>query len=175
MAYFVFFVRNGCFFCKLSGKNPMEELSKQEVELLRILQKNARFDITDLTERLHMSRTSVYDRIKKLEQEGYIKNYAAIVDHKKVGLNFIVIVTVSLNSQRLDYVEEFSRQVAMLDEVVEAYVTGGIFDYILKVVVKDPEAFNDFIATKLSVIPNISKIKSSFVMNYVKQSTVLPI
>ncbi|MCP2029510.1 Lrp/AsnC family transcriptional regulator [Flavobacterium sp. HSC-32F16] len=150
----------------------MQELNKQEIELLRILQKNARFDITDLTERLNMSRTSVYDRIKRLENEGYIKDYVAIIDQKKVGLNFTVIINVSLNSQRLELVEEFSRQVAALDEVVEGYVTGGIFDYVLKVVVKDPEAFNDFIQ-KLSNIPNISKVQSSFVMSYIKQSTAL--
>jgi DNA-binding Lrp family transcriptional regulator len=151
----------------------MEELSKQELELLRILQKNSRFDIADLTEKLGMSRTSVYDRIKKLESEGYIRDYVAIIDNKKVGLNFTVIVNVSLVSQRIDYVEEFSRQVAALGEVVEAYVTGGIFDYVLKVVVRDPDAFNEFIAKKLSVIANISKIQSSFVMTYIKQSTAL--
>lgn len=151
----------------------MEELSKQEIELLRILQKNSRFDITDLTEKLNMSRTSVYDRIKKLENEGYINDYVAIVNPKKVGLNFTVIVNVSLISQRLEFVEEFSKQIAALDEVVEGYVTGGIFDYVLKVVVKDPEAFNDFITKKLSVIPNISKVQSSFVMSYIKQSTAL--
>lgn len=152
----------------------MEELSKQELELLRILQKNCRFDITELTERLNMSRTSVYDRIKKLENEGYIKDYVALVDHKKVGLNFTVIVNVALNSQRIEYVEEFLEKVAVLDEIMEAYVTGGIFDVILKVVVKDPDAFNDFVTKKLSTIPNISKIQSSFVMRYIKQSTVLP-
>ncbi|MCC9070233.1 Lrp/AsnC family transcriptional regulator [Flavobacterium sp. F-65] len=151
----------------------MEELSKQEIELLRILQKNSRFDITDLTEKLNMSRTSVYDRIKKLENEGYIDEYVAIINPKKVGLNFTVIINVSLISQRLEFVEEFSKQVAELDEVVEGYVTGGIFDYVLKVVVKDPEAFNDFIVKKLSIIPNISKVQSSFVMSYIKQSTAL--
>jgi Lrp/AsnC family leucine-responsive transcriptional regulator len=151
----------------------MEELNKQELELLRMLQRNSRFDINNLTDKLNMSRTSVYDKIKKLESEGYIKDYVALVDHKKVGLNFTVIVTVSLNSQRIDYVEEFSRQVAALEEVVEAYVTGGIFDYVLKVVVKDPDTYNEFIANKLSVIPHISKIQSSFVMSYIKQSTEL--
>lgn len=152
----------------------MEELSNQELELLRLLQKNCRFDITELTERLNMSRTSVYDRIRKLESEGYIKDYVALVDHKKVGLNFTVIVNVALNSQRIEYVEEFLEKVAVLDEIMEAYVTGGIFDVILKVIVKDPDAFNDFVTNKLSVIPNISKIQSSFVMRYIKQSTVLP-
>lgn len=152
----------------------MEELSKQEVELLRILQKNARFDISDLTERLNMSRTSVYDRIKKLENEGYIKEYVAIVDRKKVGLNFTVIVNVSLNSQRLEYVEEFLEKISNLEEVMEVYVTGGIFDMVLKVVVKDPDSFSDFVAHKLSRIPHISKIQSSFVMRYIKQTSALP-
>lgn len=152
----------------------MEALSPQEWALLRFLQKDSRFDINDLMKQLNMSRTTVYERIKKLENEGYIKGYVALIDHEKVGLNFTVIVTVSLISQRAEFVEAFSEEVAQLDEVVEAYVTGGIFDYVLKVMVKDLKAYNDFVAKKLSVIPNISNIKSSFVMNYIKQSTVLP-
>lgn len=152
----------------------MEQLSSQELDLLRILQKDSAFEVNDLIKRLNMSRTSVYERIKKLENEGYIKGYVAIIDREKIGLNFTVIVTVSLISQRAEYVEEFSEQVAQLAEVVEAYVTGGIFDYVLKVMVKDLKAYNDFIAKKLSIIPNISNIKSSFVMSYIKQSTELP-
>ena len=153
----------------------MEELSKQEIKLLRLLQNNSKFDISDLTERLNMSRTSVYDKIKKLENDGYIKEYVAIIDQKKVGLKFTVIVNVSLNSQRLEYVDEFLEQISDLNEVMEAYVTGGVFDMVLKVVVKDPEAFNDFVSNKLSAIPHISKIQSSFVMRYIKQKTALPI
>lgn len=152
----------------------MEELSNQEIELLRLLQKNSRFDISDLTERLNMSRTSVYDRIKKLENEGYIKEYVAIIDQKKVGLKFTVIVNVSLNSQRIEYVDEFLKKIADLNEVMDAYVTGGIFDVVLKVVTNDPDAFNDFVTRKLSAIPHISKIQSSFVMRHIKQTTALP-
>ncbi len=152
----------------------MENLNKQEVELLRLLQKNSKFDISDLTERLNMSRTSVYDRIKKLENEGYIKEYVAIIDQRKIGLKFTVIVNVSLNSQRIEYVEEFLEKISNLDEVMEAYVTGGIFDVVLKTVTKDPDAFNDFVTQKLSVIPHISKIQSSFVMRYIKQTSALP-
>jgi DNA-binding Lrp family transcriptional regulator len=152
----------------------MEELNKQEFELLRLLQKNMRFDITDLTEKLNMSRTSVYDKIKKLENEGYIKAYVALIDQRKVGLKFSVIVNVSLNSQRIEYVDEFLERISDLDEVTEAYVTGGVFDVILKVIVKDPDAYNDFVAKKLSAIPQISKIQSSFVMRYIKQTTALP-
>ncbi len=173
-----------CFLCVLFnfsiafsifiGKNPMEELSKQEIELLRLLQHNAKFDITDLTVRLNMSRTSVYDRIRKLENEGYIKGYVAIIDQRKVGLKFTVFVNVSLNSQRIEYIDDFLKQILDLDEVMEAYVTGGIFDVVLKVVTKDPEAYNDFVTRKLSAISHISKIQSSFVMRYIKQTLELP-
>ena len=151
----------------------MENLSNQEIELLRILQKSSKFEITELMDRLHMSRTSVYERIRRLEAEGYIKNYVALVDCQKVGLNFTVIVSVTLKSQSIEYVEEFSRQIASLDEVVEAFVTAGIFDYILKVVVKDPDTYNQFYAKKLSAIPQISKIQSSYVMTHIKESTEL--
>ncbi|MCK7554076.1 Lrp/AsnC family transcriptional regulator [Chitinophaga sedimenti] len=154
----------------------MEALDAQEVALLKILQRNSKYDINELTEKLNMSRTSIYDRIKRLENEGYIRGYVALLDAKKVGLSFTVIVNVSLNLQQgIEYVEAFSREVSALPEVVEAYITSGIVDYVLKVMVKDPEAFHDFIARKLSAIPNISKIQSSFVMNYIKQSTALPI
>jgi len=152
----------------------MQALSKQEKELLRLLQKNSRFEISVLMEQLNMSRTSVYERIRKLEAEGYIKEYVTIVDQKKVGLNFTVIVDVSLNTQRIEYVEEFLAQIRELDEIMDAYVTGGIFDVVLKVVTADPEAFNEFVTKKLSAIPHISKIQSSFVMRTIKQTTSLP-
>ncbi|NIG54067.1 Lrp/AsnC family transcriptional regulator [Chitinophaga sp. Cy-1792] len=152
----------------------MQTLHEQDLALLRILQSNSRFDIAEIMKQLNISRSSVYEKIKKLEAEGYIKDYVALIDHKKVGLNFFVIVNVSLNTQRIEYVDEFLEKIKGLEEIMEAYVTGGIFDVILKVVTKDPEAYNDFVTKKLSAIPHISKIQSSFVMRYVKQTTALP-
>ncbi|MDR2283892.1 MAG: Lrp/AsnC family transcriptional regulator [Sphingobacterium sp.] len=152
----------------------MEKISPQEMTLLRELQKNAKFDINELTDTLNMSRTSVYDRIKRLETEGYIKEYVAILDQEKVGLNFTVIVNVSLISQQKAHVDSFLEQITALDEVMDAYVTGGIFDIVLKVVVSSPEAYNAFASGKLSAIPEVSKIQSSFVMRYIKQTTALP-
>lgn len=146
----------------------MPALSEQELSLLRTLQKNSKFDINELMDRLNMSRTTVYEKIRKLEQEGFITGYVALVDRRKLGLNLTVFCTVTLTSQVADYVDTFSKQVAELDEVVECYVTGGIFDYILKVVVKDLEEYNNFVTRKLSIIPNVSQVKSAFVMNYVK-------
>jgi Lrp/AsnC family leucine-responsive transcriptional regulator len=102
----------------------MDALNKQDHGLLVRLQTNAKFDINDLMADLNMSRTSVYERIKKLEQEGYITGYVALVDKKKVGLDLTVICTVSLNSQRAECVKEFNEAVIMLEEVIECYVTG---------------------------------------------------
>ena len=152
----------------------MEVLTTQELELLRLLQANSKIEISDLTTRLNMSRTSVYEKIRKLETAGYIRNYVAIIDPQKVGLNFTVIVNVSLNTQRIEYVDEFLGQIQGLDEITEAYVTGGIFDVILKVVTRDPAAFSEFVTKKLSAIPHINKIQSSFVMRYIKETTALP-
>ncbi len=152
----------------------MEAITKQEKMLLRALQKNSKFDISTLTEDLHMSRTSVYEKIKKLENEGFIKGYVALIDEKKVGLNFTVIVNVQLESQQFEVTEEFAKRVREIDEVMQAYVISGVYDCVLKVVVKNPEEFNDFVVKKLSVIPQVSKIQSSFVMSYMKQSTELP-
>ena len=152
----------------------MGNISEQERALLKALQKNSKFDITALTDKLHMSRTSVYEKIKKLEQEGYIKGYVALIDEKKVGLNFTVIVNVQLESQQYEVTEEFARRVREIDEVMQAYVISGVYDCVLKVVVRNPEEFNDFVVKKLSVIPQVSKIQSSFVMSYMKQSTELP-
>jgi DNA-binding Lrp family transcriptional regulator len=153
----------------------MEALSKQDHGLLVRLQTNAKFDINDLMADLNMSRTSVYERIKKLEQEGYITGYVALVDKKKVGLDLTVICTVSLNSQRAECVKEFNEAVIMLEEVIECYVTGGIFDYILKIVVRDLDEYSQFVTHKLSIIPHVSTVKSSFVLNCVKASSILPI
>lgn len=152
----------------------MEVLTAQELALLRTLQVNSKFDINELVKTLNMSRTTVYEKIKKLEQEGFISGYVALINRRKLGLHLTVFCTVTLTSQVAECVETFSTQAAALDEVVECYVTGGIFDYILKVVVKDLEDYNHFVTRKLSVIPYVSQVKSAFVMNDVKGSGALP-
>jgi DNA-binding Lrp family transcriptional regulator len=87
----------------------------------------------------------------------------------------MVFCAVSLNIQNADLISKFSQQIKEIEEIIECYLTGGVFDFILKVIVKDLEAYNNFASNKLATIQNVSKIQSSFVLDEIKYSTVLPL
>jgi DNA-binding Lrp family transcriptional regulator len=159
----------------MQGKNPSLTLDKVDRGILRHLQKNSKFDIKELSEALNMTKTPIYKRIAALEEAGYITDYVALLDRKMVGLPLMVFCAVSLNIQNAEFIAKFNKQVKEIDEIVECYLTGGIFDFILKVIVSDLEAYNDFASNKLATIPNVGKIQSSFVLTEIKYSTVLPL
>lgn len=162
-------------------KNPttLEKNSKLTIDatdrnLLKLLQVNGKLKIKELAEELGMTTTPVFERIKRLEREGYITGYTARVDQKKLGYSLVVLCTVSLQAHRVNSIMEFEEQIQQLPEVVECYHTTGQSDYLLKVVVKDMAAYQHFISRKLAALNNIGKVQSSFVMNIVKQSAHLP-
>lgn len=157
------------------GKNPVQQLDHTDLLILKHLQANARFNMKELSDELHMTKTPIYERIKRLEQDGFINRYVAILDRKKVGIPLMVFCAVSLTVQNADYIEQFNAQIAGMEEIVECHLTGGVFDFILKVVVRDLEAYNNFASGKLATIPNVGKIQSSFVLNEIKNSTALPL
>ncbi len=150
-------------------------LDVTDVSILRHLQKNAKFDIADLCRTLNMTKAPIYKRIILLENAGYIAKYVAILDRKKIGLPLLVFCAVSLNIQNAEYISQFRNKIKDIDEIIECYLTGGIFDFILKIIVADLDAYNDFASNKLATISNVGKIQSSFVLEDVKYSTVLPI
>ncbi|SEI69770.1 Lrp/AsnC family transcriptional regulator [Dyadobacter koreensis] len=158
----------------VTGKNPSMALDKIDRQILGHLQENAKFDMQQLSALLHMTKTPIYKRIVALEQAGYISKYVALLDRKKVGFPLLVFCAVSLNIQNADYIAKFNEQVKLIDEIVECYLTGGVFDFILKVIVSDLEAYNNFASNKLATIPNVGKIQSSFVLTEVKSSTAIP-
>jgi len=157
------------------GKNPPSALDHVDRMILNHLQKNAKFDMKILSKEVNMTKTPIYKRIIALEGAGYIKGYVALVDRKLVGLPLMVFCAVSLNIQNADYIARFNAQVKQIEEITECYLTGGVFDFILKIIVKDLEAYNNFASNKLATIPNVGKIQSSFVLDEIKSSTVLPI
>lgn len=157
------------------GKNPPFPLDKIDKMILKHLQQNAKFDIQQLSTVLHMTKTPIYKRIVSLEEAGYITRYVALVDRKLIGLPLMVFCAVSLSIQNAAFIAEFNKQVEHIEEIVECYLTGGVFDFILKVIVSDLEAYNNFASNKLATIPNVGKIQSSFVLNEIKYSTILPI
>jgi Lrp/AsnC family leucine-responsive transcriptional regulator len=115
--------------------------------------------------------------VKRLEKEGYIDRYVAVLNRKKVGLGLLVMCDVSLKEHNRDYIQQFESAVRQLKEVMECYHIAGAFDYLLKVVVTDMDAYQQFVKEKLATLDNIGRVQSYFVMTEVKSSTriqVLP-
>lgn len=158
-----------------SGKSPLLVLNETDRQILIALQIDANPNIKQLADKLNLSKTPIYNRIKQLEEAGYIKGYVALLDRKMVDVSLVVFCAVSLTIQNAEYISLFNKEIKKLDEIVECYLTGGVFDFILKVMVKDLEAYNNFASNKLAQIQNVGKIQSSFVLTEVKSSTAVPL
>ncbi|MRX64840.1 Lrp/AsnC family transcriptional regulator [Maribacter luteus] len=146
-----------------------------DIKLLGLLQENSKKTTKEYANKLNLSVTAVYERIKRLEKTGVIKNYVALVDKKKVNKAFVVLCHVKLTQHAKAYVLQFEKEVQQLQEVVECYHTSGDYDYILKIYVRDMEAYRDFMVTKLTALNHIGSTQSSFVINEVKHTTRIPL
>ncbi|WP_431129095.1 Lrp/AsnC family transcriptional regulator [Flagellimonas flava] len=152
-----------------------ERLDAIDREILKILEKDAKTIAKTIAEQLGLTKTPVYERIRRLEQEGYIKNYAAILDKEKIEHSITVFSFVSLEAQKGHLMDDFLNQVKQFAEVTECFVVGGEFDFLLKVIVKDLDAYYDFAKTKIASLPNIGAVKSAFVLKEVKNETSFPL
>ncbi|GAA4277346.1 Lrp/AsnC family transcriptional regulator [Aquimarina mytili] len=143
--------------------------------ILLLLQKDGKITIKDIAERLNLTTTPIFERVKKLEREGYIKSYKAILDRKKVGLQLMAFCNITLNLHQKDFIKKFEKEIQQFPEVVECYHVAGMFDYLIKIYASDMEQYQDFLSNKLASLENISKVQSSFVMTEVKDFSYLPI
>lgn len=143
--------------------------------ILQMLQLDGKMKIKEIASALKMTTTPIFDRIKKLEREGYIKGYSTIVDREKLGFDLVTFVTLTLDKHHLDYVHIFEKDILALKEVVACYHIAGRYDYLLKVVVEDMQAYQEFITQKLGSLVYIRRVQSSFVMTEVKQEQGIPI
>jgi len=146
-----------------------------DLTILRLLQANSQLTIKEIASRINLSITPVHDRIRKLEREGYIDRYVALLNRKRLGKSLVVYCNVTLDKQRKESFEEFNETISQLPEVLECSVVSGNFDYLLKVVADDVEGYNTFYQKNLSVLKSVSHISSFFVMSEVKSTTELPI
>lgn len=153
----------------------MYKLDKIDKRLLTILQQDAKANIKEIAAQLNMTKTPIYERIKRLEREGLIEKYVAVLNKKKVSNSITVFCSVSLESQKLDEIRAFNKAIKEIPEVIECYLMGGANDFLLKVVVGDLNAYHLFSSIKLAALSNVGQIKSTFVLNEVKHSTVFPI
>ena len=143
--------------------------------IIQLLQQDGKMKIKEVAHALKMTTTPIFDRIKRLEREGFIEGYSTIVNKEKLGFNLVAFCTVSLESHHKEYLNQFVKDVENIPEVAECYHIAGMFDYLLKIYVKDMVDYQNFITQKLASLPNIGRVQSSFVMTEVKNNHVLPI
>ena len=156
-------------------ESTIEPFSTDEKDLaiLRLLQHNARITVKEISEKIHLSTTPVHERIKRMEEAGVIKQYATLLNHTKVKKNLMVICYVSLRQHNKSAGTKFIKSILEMNEVIECYSISGEFDFMLKVVAENMDAYYDFHVNKLSQSENIGHVQSVFVMGVIKQTHVL--
>lgn len=148
--------------------SPNEKLDKVDLQILRILQENSRLTTKELAAKVSLSSTPVFERLKRLETNGYIKKYIAILDADKLNQGFIVFCKVKLQRVNYDIATEFARIIADIPEVTECYNISGSFDYLLKIHAPDMKYYQSFILNVLGRIEYLASLESVFVMDVIK-------
>jgi Lrp/AsnC family leucine-responsive transcriptional regulator len=145
-------------------------LDEKDLAILRLLQQNAKITVREIATQIHLSPTPVHERIKRMEDSGIIKQYVTLVDHAKVKKGLMVICYVSLKEHNKKSGAKFIKTIHELHEVIECYNISGEFDFMLKVVAENMDAYYDFHVNKLSQIENMGHLQSVFVMGIIKQT-----
>lgn len=153
----------------------MTDLDPFERKILRLLQADASLTTAEIAERVGLSPSPCWRRIDRLERDGFIKNRAAIVDRRKVGLNAQIFAQVKLNAHGRANLDEFSAAIREFPEVLDAYVLMGSMDFMLRIVAKDIDAYERFFFEQLSKLPGVQEINSTVALSEIKATTELPI
>lgn len=146
----------------------VEKLDKTDLNILRTLQENARLTTKELAQRVNLSTTPVFERMKRLEREGYIKRYIAVLDAEKLNQGFVVFCNVKLRILNRDIAHDFVRVIQDIPEVTECYNISGNYDYLLKVHAPNMKYYQEFVINVLGTISALGSLESTFVMEEVK-------
>ena len=148
-------------------------LDRKDLSILALLQENARITVKEISEKIHLSTTPVHERIKRMENDGVIKQYVTLVNHSKVKKGLMVICYVSLKAHSKNAGTKFINAINEMNEIIECYSISGEFDFMLKVVEENMDSYYDFHVNKLSQIENIGNVQSVFVMGVIKDTVQL--
>ena len=148
-------------------------LDKIDKKILTILQHNGRITNSSLAKQIGLSPPAVLERVKRLENTGVIDKYAAILDRKQAGYSVQTIVMVCLSHHQIQSLQNVIERLTQMEEVLEVHQLTGDVDFLLKVAVRDMQSYTDFVNTKLSGIPGIQNVKTSFILDTLKNSTSL--
>lgn len=150
------------------AKQFIETLDETDIKILRCLQQDARLTIKEISREVSLSSTPVFERIKRMEREGYIKRYVTVLDAEKLHKGFVVFCSVKLSPLNKKVAEEFCETVKGIAEVTECYNISGKYDYLLKVHAPDMKYYQEFILNVLGQLPMLGSLESTFVMEEVK-------
>ena len=153
----------------------IEKLDAIEIKILKVLQQNAKLTTKELAEAVHLSPSTTFERQKRLEREGYIQKYVAIVDPNMAGNDMMVLCNIRLKQHGKEYAREFVDAVKEMEEVTECYNTSGDFDYIIKVFVRNMPHYQDFVLNRLGEMESIGSVHSVFVIGTVKCLHSVPV
>ncbi len=148
----------------------MQELDTTDLHLLKILSNNSNYTIKELAIEVNLSPSPVFERVKKLENNGYIKKYIAILNAEKFNKGFIVFCNIKLKQHDRNIGNKFVEDILNIDEIVECYNISGDYDFILKVYANNMKHYQDFVFNKLGSVESIGSTHSTFVMSEIKNS-----
>jgi len=150
-------------------------VDKYDKNILLLLQKNARTSNTELARRVGLSPPAILARIKRLEEDGLIKQYGTILDRQKAGYDMLCFVSVSLQLHEIHKVTGFYKTIGDILEVLECHHVTGTYDYLLKVVAKNTDDLENFLVNRLTPIPGVARIHTSLVLRETKNSINIPL
>lgn len=150
-------------------------LDQIDLDILRLLQQNARLSSKELAHRLGKGNTTIFARITRMKDLGYITGSMTLIDPKKFGDMLIAFTQVNVTDHRSETLTAFQNQVVCFEEVMECYQMTGAYDFLLKIVVNDMPAYNNFLAQKLARLQNIGALESHFVITETKRELAYPL
>ena len=151
------------------------QLDATDRRILTVLQKQGRISNAELAERVNLSASACHRRVQRLEEEGYIRDYVALLDTRKLGRPTTVFVEITLSGQADELLEAFEREVKKIPDVLECHLMAGSADYLLKVVAEDTEDFARLHRAHLARLPGVAQMQSSFALRTVFKTTALPV
>jgi len=151
----------------------MTHLDDLDKKILNLLQQNSKANIKEIALKIGLTQTPTYERIKRLEKNGYIEKYVAILNKEKIGFHVEVFCQVTLLVHSKDLITKFELAIHKIDEVVECFHVAGNYDYLLKIIVKDMNTYQNFLKNKLSVLDSVANVQSTFVMTSTKKASIL--
>lgn len=156
-------------------RNTQKQLDRTDLRILQCLQQDGRISNVALARKVNLTPTPCLERVRRLEREGYIRGYTALLDAEKLDCGLLVFVEIDLARTSPDVFRDFRREALRLPEIMECHLVSGNFDYLIKARVRDMQAYRDLLGEKILSLPGVNGSRSYVVMEQVKESLALPL